>query len=100
MDKTPTAVVPRSPEADAAGAALRPGRAALAALTKPGRGSGLGVTAAPGIGLVGGAARSALPPALAAAGVAALAGLAWRLARHQGLWQSLAGLAVAGACAA
>ena len=100
MDKTPTAVVPRSPEADAAGAALRPGRAALAALTKPGRVSGLVVTAAPGIVFVAADALSSLYPALAAAGVAALAGLAWRLTRHQGLWQSLAGLAVAGACAA
>ncbi len=100
MDKAQTSVVPRSPEADAADAALSPGRAALATLTKPGRVSGMVVTAAPGIVFVAADAISSLYPALAAAGVAALAGLGWRLARHQGLWQSLAGLAVVGACAA
>jgi Protein of unknown function (DUF3159) len=100
MDKTQTSVVPRSPEADAADAALSPGRAALATLTKPGRVSGMVVTAAPGIVFVAADTLSSLYPALAAAGVAALAGLGWRLARHQGLWQSLAGLAVVGACAA
>jgi len=100
MDKTRTSVVPRSPAADAPDAALSPGRAALATLTKPGRVSGMVVTAAPGIVFVAADPLSSLYPALAVAGLAALAGLGWRLARHQGLWQSLAGLAVVGACAA
>jgi hypothetical protein len=104
MDKTQTAGLPRPPEsgapAEATEAGLSPGRAALATLTKPGRLSGVIVTAAPGIVFVAADAISSLYPALAAAGVTAVAGLGWRLARHQGLWQSLAGLAVVGACAA
>jgi hypothetical protein len=74
--------------------------AALAALTQPGRVSGVIVSAAPGIVFVIADAASSLYPALAAAGVTAVAGLAWRLARRQGLWQSLAGLAVVAAGAA
>jgi hypothetical protein len=103
MDKTRTTGFPRPPESEAPAEAtggLSPGRAALATLTKPGRVSGMIVTAAPGIVFVAADAISSLYPALAAAGVTAMAGLAWRLARHQGLWQSLAGLAVVGACAA
>jgi hypothetical protein len=100
MNKTQTPDVQRSPEAGPAKAPLTPGRAALAALTRPGRVSGMVATAAPGIAFVAADAISSLYPALAAAGVTAVAGLGWRLARHQGLWQSLAGLAVVAACAA
>lgn len=61
---------------------------------------GMIVTAAPGIAFVAADAVSSLYPALAVALTVAAAGLAWRLARHQGLWQALAGLAVVAACAA
>ena len=84
----------------AALATLTPGRAALATLTRPGRISGIVVTAAPGVVFVAADAISSLYPALAAAGAVAVAGLIWRLARRQGLWQSLAGLAAVAACAA
>ena len=92
--------VQRPPESEPAGAPLTPGRAILAALTRPGRVSGMVVTAAPGLAFVAADAISSLYPALVAAGVTAVAGLGWRLARHQGLRQSLAGLAVVAACAA
>jgi hypothetical protein len=100
MDTSRITDLPRPPEAGAADSPVTPGRAALAALTRPGRISGLVVTAAPGIVFVATDAVSSLYPALAAAGGAAVAGLGWRLARHQGRWPSLAGLAVVAACAA
>ena len=100
MDKTQAPESRRSPRHAAADGPLTPGRAVLAALARPGRVSGMVVTAAPGIVFVTADAVSSLYPALAAAGAAAVAGLGWRLARRQGLWQSLAGLAVVAACAA
>jgi hypothetical protein len=100
MNKTPTPGTHRPPEAGPADMSLTPGRAALAALARPGLVSGIVVTAAPGIAFVAADAVSSLFPALLAAGVTAVAGLCWRLARHQGLWQSLAGLALVAACAA
>lgn len=100
MDKTQAPESRRSPRHAAADAPPTPGRAALAALTRPGLISGMAVTAAPGIVFVAADAASSLYPALAAAGAAAVAGLGWRLARRQGLWQSLAGLAIVAACAA
>jgi hypothetical protein len=79
---------------------LAPGRAAVAALTRPGRISGMIVTAAPGVAFVAADAVSSLYPSLAVAGAVSVAGLGWRLGRHQGLWQALTGLAVVAACAA
>jgi hypothetical protein len=72
------------------------GRAAPA---KGGRVSGVIVAAAPAVVFVAADAVSSLHPALAAAGAAAVAGFAWRLARHQPAWQALAGLGVSAACA-
>jgi Protein of unknown function (DUF3159) len=100
MGKTQTPAIQRPPESEPADAPLAPGRAALAALSRPGLVSGIVVTGAPGIAFVAADTISSLYPALAAACVTAVAGLGWRLARHHGLRQSLAGLAVVAACAA
>jgi hypothetical protein len=102
MDTTQAPAPPPGPGpgSEAAGPPLTPGRAALTALTRPGRVSGLIVTAAPGITFVAADAVSSLYPALAVSGAVAVAGFGWRLARRQGLRGALAGLAVVAACAA
>jgi hypothetical protein len=57
------------------------------------------VTALPAVVFVAADGVSSLHPALAAAGVAAVAGFAWRLCRRQSLRQALAGLLIVAACA-
>jgi hypothetical protein len=79
---------------------LSPGRAALEALTRPGRVSGMIVAAAPAVAFVAADAAVSLYLALAVAGAVAVAGFGWRLARHQRLRQAAAGLAVVAVCAA
>jgi hypothetical protein len=78
-----------------------PGRPAPGRLapSRPGRASGVIVAAAPAIVFVAADAVSSLHPALAAAGAAAVAGFAWRLARHQPAAHALAGLGISAACA-
>jgi hypothetical protein len=61
--------------------------------------SGAVVAAAPAVAFVAVDAVSSLYPAVAAAGAAAVAGFAWRIARRQAVWQAAAGLALSAACA-
>jgi hypothetical protein len=75
------------------------GAAAWDALSRPGRVSGMIVTALPAVVFVAADGLSSLYPALAAAGGAAIAGFAWRLYRRQPLRQALAGLLIVAACA-
>jgi intracellular septation protein A len=76
------------------------GQAAWQALSQPGRISGIAVTAVPAVAFVSVYALSSLYPALIAAGVAAIAGSAWRLQRRQPVRHVVAGLLVVAACAA
>jgi hypothetical protein len=76
------------------------GAAAWDALSRPGRASGVIVTAFPAVVFVAVDGLTSLYPALAAAGAGAIAGFAWRLLRRQPLRQALAGLLLVAACAA
>jgi hypothetical protein len=92
VSSPPDALVPGSSPQTASAAAWD-------ALSRPGRVSGMIVTALPAVVFVTANGLSSLYPALAAAGAAAIAGCAWRLRRRQPLRQALAGLLIVAACA-
>jgi hypothetical protein len=98
----PTRPAGSTPPAEPAPAspATSAGAAAWRALTQPGRVSGLVVAAAPTVAFVVADAVGALDPALAVAGVVAVAGFAWRLRQRQPLRGALTGLLLVAACAA
>jgi hypothetical protein len=81
-------------------ASASPARAAIRALTSPGRVSSTVVAAAPALVFVAADAAGPLDAALAAAGGVALAGLGWRAYRRQGVKHALTGLLLVAACAA
>jgi intracellular septation protein A len=66
---------------------------------RTGRVLGIVVAAAPTVAFVVANALSSLYPALAAAGITAVAAFAWRLRRHQSLRQAVIGLLLVVACA-
>jgi Protein of unknown function (DUF3159) len=69
------------------------------AMSRPGRISGMLAAAAPSVVFVSVNALGSLYPALIAAGVTALAALAWRLSRRESWRQAAAGLVIVAACA-
>jgi Protein of unknown function (DUF3159) len=73
--------------------------AAWQALSQPGRITGMIAAALPSAIFLTVDALASLYPALAAAGVVAAAGFAWRLHRRQPLRQALAGVVIVAACA-
>jgi hypothetical protein len=97
--RTPAVAPPPSAAPVPAIPAQTAGAAAWDALRRPGRVSGMMVTALPAVAFVAADGLSSLYPALAAAGAAAVAGFAWRLSRRQALRQALAGLLIVAACA-
>jgi hypothetical protein len=99
MNLTQDKPVPPPDAAPPVPAAQPAASAARQALSKPGRISGMIVTAAPTVAFVAADALSSLHPALVTAAAVAIGAFAWRLRSRRSLRQALAGLLLVAACA-